>query len=205
MIIISGILSCIAFLASGFAASAPWMVTIDLTTATATYTYDAGMMLLQSANSSSTYSDQLTWCDNYAASSYDCRSNVAFPLLGLFCVFGIGALLSLASAVIAFVAPSRGGIFALAAAFTLQAAAIFGFFFRGVPVLQKLHYESELSAATTVSWSFKYGAYVAFGGAGCALLAFFVYCATVRAAIRSDKAKKNAAEASKPTGAADRA
>lgn len=160
----AGALAIVGFLASGFAAFAPWFVNLYWSSGGASQTPLSVAFLFFGNNTSSdsptSVSIQFNWCGSVIASSATC-TEMANELLGFHIAFALGAVMSVAGAALCF-AKAFAAIPLLATSLTLQCGAIFGFFFRALPLLQQHLEESSTTVAT--SWQFSYSSFVALGG-----------------------------------------
>jgi hypothetical protein len=155
------VLSAIAFVGSGIGFSAPNFVAVTSTTSGVTSKFTIGTAILETAASSQVYTTGYTWCTT-ATTTY-CSSFSTVHLVTLV-LYGVGVLAAIGGIVSAVVTPkgSLAPMWLMSLSWLTQAAGIFTFFFRTIPLFQAHLYAN---GATSATWDFDWASYCALGGA----------------------------------------
>uniref|UniRef100_A0A7S1Q6U6 Uncharacterized protein n=1 Tax=Neobodo designis TaxID=312471 RepID=A0A7S1Q6U6_NEODS len=154
-------------------ALAPWFVTVSGTVG-GTSTGDIDLSFLFVKTDGGSYTTHWESCSGTSTCDEFRQTQ-----LGLQVGYGVAGLLFIAGGACAF-AKSAAGLFLLAIAASLQGGALFGFFFRGLPLYQKGFYET--SATADMTWTYSYSSYVAAGAVLFSLVSLVVFALLLRTA-----------------------
>lgn len=206
MKVVAGLLLVVGFIASGLAATAPWLTEITHTTGGTTNTYKVGFTLQDAASADADkFKAHMNFCSRIPAKYGDLSgcSDVQYSLLGLSIAYMVAAVLTLVSGIMCFIGKPIVALFLAPLALTLQLGAGFGFQYRVIPLFKELF---TTNAASSVDYSYTWVTFVGIGGVGVTWLGCLVVAFGLRRmleAIAEQQAKKLEEDAAAAEAAAN--
>lgn len=169
------VLSAFAFVLAAIGYSSPFFVAVVTTSVGKAASFNVGTLIMDQTTSG--YTIGQLWCLTASSSSTYCSSFAVLSLATLV-LYGIGVLAAAGGIAIAAVLDSNSivPLWTLSLSWLCQAAGIFVFFFRALPLFEA-HFQS--TGAATTAWSFGWASYCALAGI------VFTFVAVVVSGIRA--------------------